>query len=182
MDSPRGLLPIALAVAAAALGLLWISARLRRRAGLPAGRVVYSDTGTWHACADPLYASTPNLSGKPDYLVRRWNHVIPVEVKTGNAPAEPYRSHVLQLAAYCKLVEAEYERRPPYGLIHYDGDRPASTRTFAVRYTRELEGALLQTIDWMREDMREGEADRSHDDPARCRGCSYAHECDQRLA
>jgi CRISPR-associated exonuclease Cas4 len=104
-----------------------------------------------------------------------------VEVKSGNAPAEPYRSHVMQLAAYCLLVEAEYGRRPPYGLVHYDGDHPVSTRTFAVRYTRELEDALLDTIEWMRQDLRDGGADRSHDDPARCRACSYAHACNQRM-
>ena len=55
--------------------------------------------------AEPLYASGANLAGKPDYLVRRWRYVLPVEVKSGPAPAEPYRSHVLQLAAYCLLVE-----------------------------------------------------------------------------
>ncbi|MBN1642479.1 MAG: Dna2/Cas4 domain-containing protein [Anaerolineae bacterium] len=172
---------VALAVAVAALALLWASLRLRQRAGMPPGRVVYSDTGSWRACVDPLYAPSVNLSGKPDYLVQRWNHVIPVEVKSGDAPAEPYRSHVMQLAAYCLLVEAAYGRRPPYGLIHYDGEHPASTRTFAVRYTRELEDALLDTIEWMRQDLREGHADRSHDDPARCRACGYADHCDQRL-
>ena len=175
------LLPVALAVALGALALLSLASRLRRRSGLPMGRVVYSDTGRWRACVDPLYAPSANLSGKPDYLVQRWNHVIPVEVKSGNAPAEPYRSHVMQLAAYCLLVEAAYGRRPPYGLVHYDGERPASTRTFAVRYTRELEDALLDTLEWMRQDLRDGQADRSHDDPARCRACGYAHDCDQRM-
>jgi CRISPR-associated exonuclease Cas4 len=177
----KGLLPLAIGVAAGALALLWLAARLRRRAGLPAGRVVYSDTGTWRACVEPLYAPSINLSGKPDYLVQRWHRVIPVEVKSGNAPAEPYRSHVIQLAAYCLLVEETTGQRPPYGLVHYDGERPASTRTFAVRYTQELEDALLDTIEWMRQDLRDGHADRSHDDPARCRGCSYALDCDQRL-
>jgi CRISPR-associated exonuclease Cas4 len=82
---------------------------------------------------------------------------------------------VLQLAAYCLLVEEAYGVRSPYGLVHY-GDR-----TFAVRYTRELEGELLDTLDWMREDLGEGHAERSHDDPARCQACSYALYCDERL-
>ena len=79
------------------------------------------------------------------------------------------------MAAYCLLVESEYGRRPPYGLIHY------ADRTFAVNYTPELEDALVDTIEWMREDLADGQADRNHDDAARCRACSFAGHCDQRL-
>ena len=159
-----------------ALLLLLAARRLRRRAGLPLGRVIYDDMRAWRECPEPLYAPDVNLSGKPDYVLRRGGYVLPVEVKSCPAPGEPYRSHVLQLAAYCLLVEETYERRPPYGLIHYPD------RTFAIRYTRELEGALLDTLDWMRQDLRDGEADRDHDDPARCRACGYAAYCDQKLA
>jgi CRISPR-associated exonuclease Cas4 len=166
---------------AAALILLWLSGSLRRRAGMPAGRLVYSDTRQWQPLAEPLYAPSANLTGRPDYLVRRWNHTIPVEVKSTAPPAEPYRSHVLQLAAYCLLVEEAYGRRPPYGLLHYAGGN-GPERTFAVRYTRALEEELLGTIEWMREDWQGKRADRDHDDPARCRSCSYAEYCDQRLA
>jgi CRISPR-associated exonuclease Cas4 len=157
------------------LFLFWAAGRLRRRTGLSAGKVVYADTRRWIECPEPLYAPDVNLAGKPDYLVRRWKYVIPVEVKSGRAPSEPYRSHVLQLAAYCLLTEATYGTRPPHGLIHY------ADRTFAVRYSRELEGQLLDTIDWMREDLQEGWADRDHDDPTRCRACGYAAYCDERL-
>jgi CRISPR-associated exonuclease Cas4 len=159
----------------AGLLLLWLSRGLRRRAGLPAGRVIYSDTRKWQPCPDPLYAPSVNLAGKPDYLVRRWKYVLPVEVKSCPAPNEPYRSHVLQLAAYCLLVEETYEQRPPFGLIHYPD------RTFSVRYSSELEDELLATIAWMREDLQEGYADRNHNDVARCRACSYADDCDQKL-
>jgi CRISPR-associated exonuclease Cas4 len=159
----------------ASLLLVWGSRKLRLRTGLPAGRVVYSDTRAWRECRDPLYAPSANLAGKPDYLVQRLQYVLPVEVKSSPAPVEPYPSHILQLAAYCLLVQEEYGRRPPYGLIHY------ADRTFAVRYTPELEQELLQTIDWMREDMRDGYAERNHDDPARCAACSYAVYCDQKL-
>jgi CRISPR-associated exonuclease Cas4 len=165
----------------AALALLWLATWLRRRAGMPVGRLVYSDTKQWEDVPEPLYAPSANLTGRPDYLVRRWKHIIPVEVKSTAVPGEPYRSHVLQLAAYCLLVEETYGQRPPYGLLHYappDGQE----RTFAVRYTRALEGELLDTLDCMREDWHDRQADRDHDDPGRCRSCSYAEYCDQRLA
>jgi CRISPR-associated exonuclease Cas4 len=172
----NAILPVGIGLLAAGFLLLWAAGSLRRRAGLPAGRVIYSDTRTWQECPEPLYDADVNLVGKPDYLVQRWRYVIPVEVKSGQTPAEPYRSHVLQLAAYCFLTETAYGTRPPYGLIHY-GDR-----TFAVKYTAELEDELLDTLDWMREDMLDERADRNHNDPARCQSCTYALYCDQRLA
>ena len=169
------LLPGGLTLLVASVLLLWAAGRLRRRSGMPKGKVVYSDTRAWQECPEPLYAPEANLAGKPDYLVRKWRYTLPVEVKSAKAPSEPYRSHVLQLAAYCLLVEEAMDIRPPYGLIHY------TDRTFAIRYTPQLENELLDTLEWMREDLREGAADRNHNDPARCRWCSYAPHCDQRL-
>jgi CRISPR-associated exonuclease Cas4 len=72
-------------------------------------------------------------------------------------------------------VHEETERRPPYGVLHY------ADRTFAIPYTRELQRELEDTIAWMREDLGQGLAERSHNDPARCLSCSYASYCDQRL-
>ena len=169
------LLIIGAVIFALSLFLLWYAGQLRRRTGLPPGRVIYSDMRTWQECPEALYAPSINLAGKPDYLVKRWKYVLPVEVKSCPAPNEPYRSHVLQLAAYCLLVEETYEQRPPFGLIHYPD------RTFSVRYSSELEDELLDTIAWMREDLRERYADRNHNDFARCRACSYADDCDQKL-
>ncbi len=165
-------------VALCAIGVaaLWLSARLYSHAGIPGGRVIYSDTGHWHECPEPLYSPSVNLSGKPDYLLRRWQYTIPIEVKSCPPPDEPYRSHVLQMAAYCLLVEETFERRPPYGLIHYPG------RTFAVNYTAALERELLDTIEQMRDDLRTGGTRRNHNAPARCRACGYAAYCDQTLA
>jgi CRISPR-associated exonuclease Cas4 len=171
-----GLLFGGLAGILAAALLWWAAARLRKRSGLPTGRVIYSDTRTWRECPEPLYASSLNLTGKPDYLIRKWNYVLPVEVKSGPAPSEPYRSHVLQLAAYCYLVHETTDKRPPHGVLHY------ADCTFAIPYTRELERELEDTIAWMREDLSDGFAERSHNDPARCRSCSYAPYCDQKLA
>lgn len=172
----HALLPGGLALLVASILLMWTADRLRRRSGMPRGKVVYSDTRAWQECPAPLYAPQANLAGKPDYLVKKWRYVLPVEVKSTPAPSEPYRSHVLQLAAYCLLIEETAGVRPPYGLIHY------ADRTFAVRYTRRLEDELLDALEWMRKDLRQGAAERNHNDSARCRSCSYAANCDQRLS
>ena len=160
-----------------ALGLLllWLARRGRAHSGLPQGRVVYADTGGWGRLERPLFSHALRLTGKPDYLVADGGEVIPVEVKSSRAPARPYPSHVLQLAAYCLLVEECYGRRPPYGIIKY------ADRAFEVDYMPELEDELLETLDCMRADLAAEDASRSHDEPQRCRACGYRQRCDQRL-
>ncbi|RLC62130.1 MAG: CRISPR-associated protein Cas4 [Chloroflexota bacterium] len=160
-----------------ALGLLllWLAQRGRAHSGLPQGRVVYTDTGGWGRLERPLFSRRFLLTGKPDYLVADGADVIPVEVKSGRAPAQPYPSHILQLAAYCLLVEECYGRRPPYGIIKY------ADRAFEVDYTSDLEDELLATLEDMRADLAAGDAPRSHDDPRRCRACGYQKWCDRRL-
>ncbi|HEX2696091.1 MAG TPA: hypothetical protein VHM28_00180, partial [Anaerolineales bacterium] len=43
--------------------------RQRREAGLPGGRVLYTDTRAWGAVEKPLFYAELGLTGKPDYLV-----------------------------------------------------------------------------------------------------------------
>ena len=166
---------IALAILLLAFVLLFISGRQRHRLGLPGGRVVYTDTRAWGPVEKPLYDPHLELTGKPDYLVEHGEFIIPIEVKSGRAPAEPYDTHIFQLAAYCRLVEQSMGKRPPYGILHY------SNQTFAIDYTPELESALLDILAQMRIQERRGEADRSHDQPGRCAHCGYRQHCDQRL-
>jgi CRISPR-associated exonuclease Cas4 len=158
-----------------ALVLFWQSRRTRKAAGLPGGRVIYTDTDEWGRVEDPLFDPITQLTGRPDYLIRRKGLVIPVEVKSGRVPDSPYDSHIYQLAAYCLLVEREFGVRPPYGVIHY------GKRTFAVDYTQELESALLDLMTEMRKADRRKNVARSHESPPRCRGCGYAYNCEQAL-
>jgi CRISPR-associated exonuclease Cas4 len=166
---------IAIIALLAALALLWLSSRQRRAAGLPAGRVIYSDTNRWGALEKPLYDPVLGLTGKPDYLVEQGETLIPVEVKSRRAGQAPYDSHIYQLAAYCWLVERAFGKRPPYGILHY------ANRTFAIDYTPALETALLEIVDEMRRLERRREVDRSHDSPERCLRCGYRSICDQAL-
>ena len=151
------------------------SSRQRREAGLPGGRVIYTDTRAWDEVEKPLFSNELGLTGKPDYLVEQNGKLIPVEVKTGRVPDAPYDSHIFQLAAYCLLVEKTYGKRPPYGIIHY------SNRDFAVDYTPQLESALLDHLADMRRDELRKDVPRSHEDAARCRRCGFRKVCDQYL-
>lgn len=166
---------LALALLVLALVFLFISGRTRRSSGLPGGQVIYDDMANWEKPEKPLYDPITQLTGRPDYLVRNGKVVIPVEVKSGRTPENPYDSHIYQLAAYCLLVEREFGKRPPYGIIHYQN------RSFAVDYTPELEHALLDLLTEMRQDDSRRNVHRSHEAPGRCRGCGYAYFCDQTL-
>jgi len=166
---------IALFLLLLAVVLFWQSSRYRKTAGLPGGRVIYTDTDQWGEVEKPLFDPVAKLTGRPDYLVRQGDVVIPVEVKSGRVPDSPYDSHIFQVAAYCMLAEREYSQRPPYGLIHYD------KRTFAIDYTPELEDALLDLLTEMRRADRRKDVARSHESAPRCRGCGYAYTCEQAL-
>lgn len=158
-----------------ALIFFWQSGRQRKEAGLPGGRVIYTDTRGWGKLERPLYNDLLGLTGKPDYLVQEKGQIIPVEVKSGRAPESPYDSHIYQLAAYCLLVEKSYGKRPPYGIIHYEN------RDFAVDYTPELESSLLDLLAEMRRDELKREVERSHEQSARCARCGFKSTCDQSL-
>ena len=169
------MLYIALLLLVLSIVLFWIARRQRRQAGLPGGRLVYSDTRTWGKVEQPLYDPELALTGRPDYLVEQEGRFIPVEVKTGRTPAAPYDSHIFQLAAYCQLVAKKTGRRPTHGIIHY----PASD--YAVDYTPELESALLDLLADIRRDERGTRIPRSHEETRRCARCGFRGECDQRL-
>ncbi len=158
--------------------LLWfLATRAQRATGLPAGRVVYTDAGGWGRLEKPLFSRELQLTGKPDYLVNERGRYIPVEVKSGRAPAAgPYLAHVYQLAAYCALVTDAYDQRPTHGLIKY------ADKIFSVDYTPELESELLELLDSIRVDSEAEDVARSHHVSARCSACGFRDVCDESLA
>lgn len=160
---------------ALALVALRQSGRRQRAAGLPGGRVIYTDTKSWGPVENALFDPVAGLTGRPDYLVKKGKAMLPVEVKSGRTPKAPFEAHIYQLAAYCLLVEREYGMRPPYGIIHYPKN------TFAVDYTSGLESALMDVLGEMRLMERQKDVERSHEESARCNGCGYRSECDERL-
>lgn len=156
---------------------LWRFARAGRvAAGLPEGEVVYVDTRAWDRTERPLFSRKYRLTGKPDYLVREGANLIPVEVKSRAAPPAPYRSHVMQLAAYGLLVEEALGAPAPYGLIHY------RDRTFRVALTPALRAELLDVLAAMRRDASARSVRRSHAQPERCTHCGFRDACDDALA
>lgn len=167
------LLALLLAVGGVAL-LVW-TRRAYRQTGLPPGRVIAADTSHWRRLQSPLISRRWGLVGRPDYLVTTADGMIPVEVKSGRCPSTPYFSHLLQLAAYCLLVEEAAQQRPPYGILHY------SDATLQIPFDDALRQRLLDTMAAMRRDEGRPAVARSHAEPERCRSCGVRHACDQSL-
>ena len=175
MDLSHLLILLALLLALTAGVLLLLARRKRVASGLPPGRVVYDDSGAQRKLEKPLYDPLLNLTGKPDYLVAVNDAWVPVEVKSTYAPVQPYASHIMQLAAYCRLVAVTTGKTPPYGIIRY------RNRSIAVDNTSALQAALAEQIAAMKLAARQPDVPRSHQSPARCKGCGYRSHCDQRL-
>jgi CRISPR-associated exonuclease Cas4 len=167
---------VALGLALLMLALLlcvW-GLRVRRSTGLPWAPVLYQDTGGT-APEKPLIARRLALVGKPDYLLELRGQLIPVEVKPGRRAARPYESDLMQLAAYCLLIEETSGVAPPYGLLRY------AERTFRVDYTDHARDEVLAILDEMRASLEEPDCDRSHDDERRCLNCGFFEQCEQAL-
>jgi CRISPR-associated exonuclease Cas4 len=148
---------------------------LRRRTGLPWARIVSEDVGPTRHLETPLYSARLGLSGKPDYLIEQRGRTIPVEVKPGRTATNPYDSDLMQLAAYCLLIEETENQPPPYGLLRY------ANTTFRLNYTPTLREELLAILDEMNDLLDVADVERSHDDPRRCRGCGFREICGDEL-
>lgn len=110
------------------------------------------------------------LVGRPDALSRVDGSVIPTEYKP--FAKRVYRSHVIQLAAVCALVEERYSVRPPYGvLVLSEGQK------VRIPYTRELEREMLDALTDMREDMESGRAPGPRWLGGKCEACGYRAVC-----
>lgn len=122
------------------LGLIlsFFVSRSRKSLGVLTQDVTYQDTE--HSPGETMYAKTLSLVGKPDYLIRENGMIIPVEVKTGKTPADPYLNHIMQLMAYCLLVEENLGIRPPGGYLKYPD------KEFKIRYTPEAEQSIRDLV------------------------------------
>jgi CRISPR-associated exonuclease Cas4 len=136
------------------------------------GKIEYIDMDKSKVFKSEAYG----LSGRPDYVIRLAENVVPVEEKKGRTPQGPLFSHILQVAAYCLLIEDTMGRAPPYGLLKYPD------REDEIEYNEDLKKILVEKLEEMREAMRSGEAHRNHDRLGKCIHCSRRDVCPEKLA
>jgi CRISPR-associated exonuclease Cas4 len=151
---------------------------LQKKTGLPRGRLIYTDAQdrTWQPVPKPFYSAAYGLVGKPDYVVETPKGLIPVEIKSGHAPQIPYLGHLLQLAAYCLLIEESSGYTPAHGLLKY------ADALYEVDFTRELRAELLNTLAEMRQTRLAEHVGRSHNQAGRCAACGFRSVCGEALS
>ncbi len=186
-------LVIAMVWIAAAGGFLILAMRaysvgdkIRRVYHIDDGNIDYVDTMGEES--PPLLKSEEcGLSGRPDLVIRGEGGIIPVEIKTGKVPRVPYFSHIVQLGAYCVLVEEVYGKKPPHGIIRYQRGREGSggeviMSEYKIAYDDKMRDLILGMADEMRAVISgSDEAHRSHGKEGKCRHCSRRDKCPERL-
>ncbi|MEM0492340.1 MAG: CRISPR-associated protein Cas4 [Candidatus Thermoplasmatota archaeon] len=145
---------------------------IRNIAHIPTGRVTYTDL---NKPSEPLYSNKYSLAGKPDYIIKKHGHFIPVEVKTGSYK-KPYKSHILQLAAYCQIIEDAYNVFVPYGILIYND------ASYKIPFNPTLRFELKNVINEMRQTLlSDNNIELNHHDPNRCYNCSMSKYCKNKL-
>jgi CRISPR-associated exonuclease Cas4 len=160
---------IVLVLVALAIVLGVGSLMLLRRSGLH-GRVVASDSVVSRP-SRVLRSARHGIAGKPDYLVEEQGRIAPVELKPTRESNSPWLRDVVQLAAYCLLLEETEPRFAGYGYLRY------ANRTFRIDFTDRVRGELLRTIANMRADLTAADVPPNHHDPRRCARCMLVRVC-----
>jgi len=122
-----------------------------------------------------LRSNRYRVSGRPDELRRLPDgRLVPIEFKSRASPRYGVpRSHRIQVAVYCLLVEEATGRAPPYGIVRYGdgGEAP-------VRWDRAARAEVLE----MRTALDRPYDGRATPSVARCARCPWREVCDARAA
>src|SRR5436305_10712074 len=145
------LLPIGLGILLIALALVLLLlnerryqrqrliAERHRALGLPLGDLVYEDAD---GQGETLSSSEYPLVGKPDYIVQLPDgRPVPIELKLSvQNVSEPYSNHVVQVGAYCLILEDYFEQPPTHGILRY------ADCEFTVEYTPALRKKVIRLL------------------------------------
>src|SRR5438552_5175542 len=176
------LLPIGLVLllVALALGILILNERRyqrqrliaeRHRAlGLPEGELVYEDAD---GQGEPLSSSAYPLVGKPDYVVKLADgRPVPIELKPSvQNVTTPYSNHVVQVGAYCLILEDYFDQAPTHGILRY------ADREFTVEYTPALRRKVIKLLTEMERCSERQPPPLAKQRPAKCRACVFQPIC-----
>jgi CRISPR-associated exonuclease Cas4 len=171
---------LGLLLTAIALGLLLLNERRRQQSrliverhralGLPEGKLVYEDAD---GEGEPLSSSAYPLMGKPDYIVQMPDgRPVPIELKLNvqNATA-PYSNHIVQVAAYCLILEDYFELAPTHGILRY------ADHEFTIEYTPALRRKVIRLLTEMARCSERQPPPLRTQRAAKCRTCPFQPVC-----
>ena len=146
--------------------------KIKKTYSIQSGKIIYSDL---NKKAETLFSKKYMIAGKPDYIVNQNGRYIPVELKTGNSRS-PQINHILQLAAYCHLIEENYNSFVPYGILVYN-----NKEKYKVDYTPKIRFELESTVKKMQKMIKTNRFVRNHNEKNRCRNCSMKEYCNYNI-
>lgn len=146
--------------------------KVKEKYNIQKGSITYSDL---NKPAKPLFSKKYLIAGKPDYIVNKDGRDIPVELKTGSCKT-PRKNHILQLAAYCHLLEEKYGQFVPYGILVYN-----NREVYNIEFNPKIRFELESTIKKMRGILKTNRIELNHNDKNRCKNCSMRKYCKQKI-
>ena len=171
---------LGLLLAALALGMLLLNERRyrterlirerHRMLGLPEGELVYEDAD---GQGEPLSSSGHPLIGKPDYIVKLPDgRPVPIELKPGVHDATaPFSNHIIQVGAYCLILEDYFEQPPTHGILRY------ADCEFTVEYTPALRKKVIKLLTEMERCSEQQPPPLAKQRAAKCRACTFQPIC-----
>jgi CRISPR-associated exonuclease Cas4 len=144
------------------------ASRIKKTKRIQPGQIFYSDL---NKPAKTLFSRKYQLTGKPDYIIKENNRLIPIELKFGRHNT-PQKNHIFQLAGYCQLIEDNYGGFVPHGIIVYNNNNQ-----FKIPFNPQLRFELESTIKDMRKILKTKKISRNHNDSHRCKKCSMKQYC-----
>ncbi len=142
----------------------------QRALGLPEGELVYEDAD---GQGETLSSSAYPLVGKPDYVVKLPDgRPVPVELKLNvhNATV-PYSNHMVQVGAYCLILEDYFEQPPTHGILRY------ADCEFTVEYSPALRKKVIKLLTEMERCSEQQPPPLAKQRAAKCRACTFQPIC-----
>jgi len=141
-----------------------------RALGLPDGELVYEDAD---GMGEPLSCSEYPLVGKPDYVVKLADgRPVPIELKLNvHDVTAPYTNHMIQLAAYCLILEDYFVQAPTHGILRY------ADRDFTIEYTPALKKKVIRLLTEMAHCNEKQPPPLAKQRVAKCRACTFQAIC-----
>jgi len=145
---------------------------VRKKNKILDGEILYSDL---NKPAKALFSKRYMIAGKPDYIVKDNGSIYPVEYKSG-VHDHVLDNHRFQLAAYCHLLEENFDVFVPFGVVVY-----SDKQVFKVPFDPKVRFELEELIREMRISIKSSRIVRNHNNGNKCSFCSMKDFCDFKI-
>jgi CRISPR-associated exonuclease Cas4 len=83
----------------------------------------------------------------------------------------PYNNHIIQVGAYCLILEDYFEQPPTHGILRY------ADREFTIDYTPALRRKVIKLLAEMERCSEQQPPPLARQRAAKCRACAFQPVC-----